>query len=66
MQEKLFSATEVARKLGVLPREIPDLFYQGRLDHSACPSVGGRRMIPASFIPTIRKAIRERKKIKRK
>lgn len=63
MTQKLFTTMEVARQLGVLPRIIADFFYQGRLDEKECPSIGGRRIIPASYVPTIRKVLQKAGKL---
>jgi hypothetical protein len=52
--------SEVARLLGVPPREISDLFYQRRLDDEICPVVGGRRLIPVEYIPVIRSVLQQR------
>jgi hypothetical protein len=50
--------SEVARRLGVRPRDISDLFYERRLSDDRCPVVGGRRLIPADYVPTIAKVLR--------
>lgn len=50
----------VARRLGIPPRYISDLFYARVLDDSVCPVSSGRRMIPDDYIPTIEAALRER------
>jgi hypothetical protein len=54
------TVSEVARRLGVRPRDISDLFYQRRLSDETCPVVGGRRLIPEHYLPTIAKAVRGR------
>jgi hypothetical protein len=53
--------SEVARRLGVRPRDISDLFYQRRLTDKVCPVVGGRRLIPLNYLPEIEAALRERR-----
>jgi hypothetical protein len=60
MQEKR-SVSEVARELGVPPRVLSDLFYARKLDDERCPIVGGRRLIPADYIPMIAAVIRDLK-----
>lgn len=50
---KFFIVSEVARRLGVLPRQISDAFYSRKLDDQLCPIVGGRRMIPESYLPEV-------------
>jgi hypothetical protein len=47
------SVSEVARRIGARPRDISDLFYQRELSDDKCPIVGGRRLIPPSYIPVI-------------
>jgi hypothetical protein len=54
------TVSEVARRLGVRPREISDLFYQRRLSDESCPIVGGRRLIPPDYVPTIASALQAR------
>ena len=55
------SVSELARLHfpGVPPKVISDLFYSRRLPDAdaACPVVGGRRLVPASYIETIRLAL---------
>jgi hypothetical protein len=53
-----FTVSEVARRRGVPPRVISDLFYARRLDDSRCPIVGGRRLIPADYLPQIDAVLR--------
>lgn len=58
MKQQL-TASDVARRLGVPPRRISDLFYQRKLDDNAFPIVEGRRRIPESMVPKIRAALKE-------
>jgi hypothetical protein len=51
--------SEVARRIGARPKDISDLFYLRKLDDRHCPVVGGRRLIPETYIPTIEQALRE-------
>jgi hypothetical protein len=60
MSKYLF-VSDVARFLGVRPRDVSDLFYQRRLSDEQCPVVGGRRLIPREFVPTIADALRARR-----
>lgn len=55
-----FAVSDVARRLGVPPRVISDLFYQRALDDGVCPVVCGRRVIPEAYVPEIVKVLRER------
>ncbi len=54
------SVSEVARRAGVPPREISDLFYRRALRDDLCPIVGGRRLIPESYVPEITAALERR------
>jgi hypothetical protein len=54
------SVSEVARQLGTKPKTISDLLYQRDLRDDLCPIVGGRRLIPRSYLPTIRQVLIER------
>jgi hypothetical protein len=55
-----FTVSEASRRLGpgVAPRDISDLFYARRLDDRRCPIVGGRRLIPADYLPQVEAALR--------
>jgi hypothetical protein len=59
MSSYLF-VSEAARHLRCRPRDVSDLFYQRLLSDERCPVVGGRRMIPADFLPVIEAALRRR------
>jgi len=54
------TVSDVARRLGVRPRDVSDLFYQRRLGDELCPIVGGRRLIPDTCLSIIATALRER------
>ena len=53
---------EIEAQLGVevSPRVISDLLYQRKLDIRKCPVLGGRRLIPRSYLPAIVDALRTR------
>ncbi len=53
----LVTVSQAARALGARPRDISDLFYARRLDDSICPLLGGRRVIPCSYLGDIRYAL---------
>ena len=61
---ELMSVSDAARALEeefgipIAPRMISDLFYQRKLRDEACPLVGGRRLIPESYLPAITAALR--------
>ena len=56
------AADHLSRELGVTvnPRWITTLFYERRLRTDLCPIVGGRRLIPQSYLPMIAMALRRR------
>lgn len=55
---RFFSISEVARQLGAKPRDITLAFYARRLDDRRCPVIGGRRVIPADYVPEIEATLR--------
>ena len=61
--QNYFSVSEVARKLGVTPRSISDLFYQRELRDDLCPIIAGRRLIPESYLPQIEAVLRHNKRL---
>jgi hypothetical protein len=54
------TVSEIARRYGILPRLISDLFYSRLLDDSRCPIVAGRRLVPEDYLPTIEAVLRDR------
>lgn len=52
------TVSQAARRLGARPRDISDLFYRRHLRDDLCPIVGGRRMIPESYLDLIAAAFR--------
>jgi hypothetical protein len=60
------TVSDVARRLGsidgrvVRPRDISDLFYSRALDDMRCPIANRGRLIPEDYLPTVRKALREK------
>jgi hypothetical protein len=57
------TVSDVARRLRVRPRAISDLFYQRRLSDERCPIIGGRRLIPDDYLPTIVAVLREQGRV---
>jgi hypothetical protein len=55
---RLFSVSDVARRLGAAPRDISDLFYRRELRDDRCPIICGRRLIPEEYLPEIEAALR--------
>jgi hypothetical protein len=49
---------QVARQLGIAPWVLSNLFYRGKLSDAKCPVVGGRRMIPPSYVASIAALLR--------
>jgi hypothetical protein len=56
------TVSEAARRLGVRPRDISDLFYQRRLSDELCPVASGRRLIPLEYLPVIAAALLDRQR----
>lgn len=52
------SIGEAAARLGVKPRDLTTLFYSRGLDCDRCPVIGGRRLIPADYLPGIAAELR--------
>ena len=55
---EVVSVSSLARRYGIAPRKISDLFYSRKLDEEICPVIAGRRLIPAEYAPTIEAALR--------
>ena len=56
---RLLIVSEAARAIpGAKPKDISDLLYLRKLDDSRCPIMGGRRMIPADYLPEIEAVLR--------
>jgi hypothetical protein len=49
---------QAAESLGCAPKRLTDMIYLRRLDVKRCPLVGGRRMIPRDYLPTIASRLR--------
>jgi hypothetical protein len=54
---EFLSVSEVARQLRTKPKTISDLLYQRELRDDLCPIVGGRRLIPRSYLHVIRQVL---------
>ena len=54
-----FTVSDAGRRFGVPPRDISDLFYARKLDDRRCPIIGGRRLIPADYLPAVEDALRQ-------
>ena len=54
----LLTVSDAARRLGAKPRDISDLFYRRELRDDLCPIVGGRRLIPPTYLPVIEMQLR--------
>jgi hypothetical protein len=53
------TVSEAARRWGIPPRVISDLFYARRLDDRRCPIIGGKRLIPPDYLPEVERVLRE-------
>ena len=51
---------DVAKRLGVRPTQITQLFYEQRLRNDLCPIVAGRRLIPPSYVAVIAIGLRRK------
>ena len=56
----LLSVGDVARRLGVRPSQVTQLFYERRIRDDRCPIVGGRRIIPDDFVAVIAMELRRK------
>lgn len=54
------SVGDVARKLDVRPSVVTQLFYERKLRDDLCPIVGGRRLIPPSYVQLIEIQLRRK------
>jgi hypothetical protein len=54
------SVSGLARRYGIAPRRISDLFYSRKLSDAVCPVIDGRRIIPADYVPAVEAVLRER------
>ncbi len=54
------SVGQVARRLGVRPSQITQLFYEQRLRDDLCPIVAGRRLIPPDYVSVIAMELRRK------
>ena len=56
------AARQLAEQVGhpINPRTISTLLYQRVLRDDLCPIVGGRRLIPRTYLPAIRQVLVER------
>lgn len=52
------SVGEAARLIGACPRDITNGYYSRWFADNA-PIVGGRRMVPRQYLPTIKRILRE-------
>jgi hypothetical protein len=49
---------QLSRRFDVPPRVISDLFYARKLDAKRCPIVGGRRLVPESYVAELVRVLR--------
>jgi hypothetical protein len=60
MDPPVMSVSALARRWGVPPQVLSNLFYRRVLDDARCPVVDGRRVIPADYVSVIERVLRER------
>ena len=60
LQNEHLTVGEVAKRLGVKSAHLTRLFYDGVFRDDICPIVCGRRIIPTSYLPEIRAALKRR------
>ncbi len=56
----LLGVGDVARRLGVRPAQVTQLFYERRLREDLCPIISGRRIIPEDYLPVIAMELRRK------
>ena len=66
MKKSVYFVSEIARRFKIEPRVLSNHFYTRRLDDNRCPTVGGRRIIPADYPPEIEAVLREVGALKKK
>jgi hypothetical protein len=54
------SVSQAARELGAKPKSISDLLYQRELQDELCPIIAGRRLIPRTYLPAVRRELLKR------
>jgi hypothetical protein len=57
------SISQLARKHGIAPCKLSDLFYRRILSDEKCQIVNGRRVIPQEYVPELEAILRERRLI---
>jgi hypothetical protein len=57
---KYLGVSDVARTLGVRPRQVTAVFYDGDVRDDLCPIVSGRRLIPPDMLHVIAMALRRK------
>ena len=61
MSDELLTVGDAWRLAGARsPRDLSVLFYERTLRDDLCPVVGGRRLIPRSYIPEVTRALKRR------
>ena len=56
----IYSVSDIARRLGVKPSQITQLFYERRIRDDLAPIVAGRRLIPSDLIDVIALELRNK------
>ena len=58
---RYYSVGEAARLIDESARRTSDGFHKNWFDDSVCPLVGGRRLIPAHYLPMLATILRDRR-----
>jgi len=62
-ETEFLSVGEVSRRIGARPQDVTTAFYRGLLRDDLCPLVGGRRLIPESYVDLIAMALKRAGKL---
>ena len=60
------TVSDIARRLGVRPRDVSELFYNRKVKDDDCPVIAGRRLIPESYVDVIAMELRRAGKLSTK
>jgi len=63
MDANFLTVGQAADRLGVRPADVSSLFYRRKLRVDMCPLIGGRRLIPPSYLDSIERVLRREGKL---
>jgi hypothetical protein len=58
MGKQYFSLTEVSVACDRAPRTLSGMLYNGTIDGSNWPVIGGRRLVPAAELPRLKRLLK--------